>query len=100
MVLAYITCKDRKEAKKISMHLLKKRLVACSNMFPIDSLYWWENKIVDDKEIVILAKTTEKNFEKLIKEVKKIHSYEIPAILKIKADADMDYLRWVKKEIS
>ena len=98
MVLAYITCKDKKEAVKISMHLLKKRLIACSNMFPINSLYWWKDKIVNDKEFVIIAKTTEKNFKILEKEVKKIHSYEIPAILRIKADANKDYLKWVKKE--
>ena len=98
MVLAYITCKDKKEAIKISKYLLKKRLIACSNMFPINSLYWWKGKIINDKEFVIIAKTTEKNFKILEKEVKKIHSYEIPAILKIKADANKDYLKWVKKE--
>ncbi len=99
MVLAYITCKDRKEAIKISKHLLKKRIIACSNMFPIDSLYWWKNKIVNDKEFVMIAKTTEKNFNILKKEVKKMHSYEIPAILKIKADANKEYLKWANKEI-
>jgi len=98
MVLAYITCKDKKEAVKISMHLLRKRLIACSNMFPISSLYWWKNKIASGKEFVIIAKTTEKNFKTIEKEVKKTHSYEIPAILKIKADANDDYMAWVMKE--
>ena len=99
MVLAYITCKNKKEAIKISKHLLKKRIIACSNMFPINSLYWWKNKIVNDKEFVMIAKTTEKNFNILKKEVKKMHSYEIPAILKIKADANKEYLKWANKEI-
>lgn len=99
MVLVYITCKNKKEAVKISMHLLKKRLIACSNMFPISSLYWWKGKIVSDNEFVILAKTSEKNFKKVEREVKKIHSYEIPAILKIKADANKEYMGWVKREI-
>lgn len=98
MVLAYITCKDKKEAVRISRHLLNKRLIACSNMFPISSLYWWKGKIVNDKEFVIIAKTTEKNFKILEKEVKKMHSYEIPAILKIKTDANKDYMHWVKEE--
>lgn len=99
MVLAYITCKNKKEAVKISKHLLKKRIIACSNMFPISSLYWWKGKIVSDNEFVMIAKTTEKNFNILKKEVKKIHSYEIPAILKIKADANKEYLKWANKEI-
>ena len=78
MTLVYITCKGKKEAEKISMHLLKKRLIACANIFPIKSMYWWEEKIVNDKENVIIAKTSNRNFKKLESEVKKIHSYEIP----------------------
>ncbi|MBL7054391.1 divalent-cation tolerance protein CutA [Candidatus Woesearchaeota archaeon] len=98
MISAYITCKDEKQAVKISRHLLKKRLIACSNIFPIKSMYWWNKKIVDDNEIVILAKTIDKNFEKIKKEVKKIHSYEIPCILKFNIESGKEYEGWVKKE--
>lgn len=99
MVLVYITCKNKAEAKKISLALLKKRLIACSNIFPIASMYWWNKKIINDKEYVILAKTTEKNYKKIEKEVKKIHSYKIPAIIKINAKTNKDYEKWVKKEV-
>ena len=95
MVLIYITCKDKKEAKKISKYLLEKKLIACSNMFPIESMYWWKGKIEEANEVVILAKTLEKNYEKIKEEVKKIHSYEVPAILMIKAEADFEYEKWV-----
>ena len=98
MISVYITCKDKKEAIKISKHLLKKRLIACSNIFPIKSMYWWNKKIVNDNEIVILAKTTNKNYEKIKKEIKKIHSYDIPCILKINIEANKEYEKWVKKE--
>ena len=99
MTLAYITCKDQKEAEKISKHLLEKRLIACSNMFPIKSMYWWQGKIQNDNEIIIIAKTNEKNFTKVKEVVKKLHSYEIPCILKIDAKANSDYERWAEKEI-
>ncbi len=99
MILIYITCKDKKEAVKISKHLLKKKLIACSNMFPIKSMYWWNKKIVNDKEFVILAKTANKNYKAIEKEVKKLHSYEIPCILKIDSNANIEYDKWVKKEI-
>ena len=98
MTLMYITCKDKKEARKISSYLLRKRLVACSNMFPIESLYRWKGKIVNGKEYVILAKTLKKNVKRIRKEVKKIHSYEIPCIIDIDADANKDFLEWVRKE--
>src|SRR3989338_6291443 len=99
MTLMYITCKDKKEARKISSYLLRKRLVACSNMFPIESLYRWKGKIVDDKEYVILAKTLKGNVNKVRKEVKKIHSYEVPCIIDIDVKANDDFLGWARKEI-
>ena len=99
MTLAYITCKDKNEAEKISMHLLKKRLIACANIFPIKSMYRWNNKIVNDNENAIIAKTNAKNFKKVVNAVKSIHSYEIPCILKIDASANKDYERWASKEL-
>ena len=99
MTLVYVTCKDKEEAEKISLHLLRKKLIACANIFPIKSMYWWNGKIVDDNENVIIAKTNNKNFKKMVDEVKKIHSYEIPCILKINATANKEYEEWASKEM-
>ena len=49
MAFVYITCKDKKEARKISRFLLEKKLIACANIFPIESMYRWEGKMVDDE---------------------------------------------------
>lgn len=98
MILIYITAKDKEEAKAISKALLEKRLVACTNIHPIDSLYWWKNKIQEDQETVIIAKTKETNYEKVKQEVKKLHSYDTPCILKIKAEANEEYTKWIQKE--
>ncbi len=100
MILIYITCKDNQEAKKISKHLLEKRLVACTNIHPIESMYWWENKLQEDNEVVIIAKTKEENYEKVKEAIKKIHSYEIPCILKIRAEANEEYNKWINEETS
>jgi len=99
MTLVYITCKDEEEAVKISKHLLEKRLIACSNMHPIRSMYWWNSKIQDEQEVVIIAKTLDKNYEKIKSEVSKLHSYDVPCILKIDAQANQSYDNWVNKEV-
>jgi periplasmic divalent cation tolerance protein len=99
MVLVYITCKDEEEAAMISKHLLNKKLIACSNMHPIRSMYRWKGKIQYEKEVVIIAKTLDKNYKKIKEEVAKIHSYDIPCILKIKAEANESYEKWVKEEL-
>ena len=99
MTLIYITCKDEEEAVKISKHLLDKKLIACSNMYPIRSMYRWQGEIQDEKEFVMMAKTKEKNFGKIKEEVKKIHSYDVPCILKIDAEANASYDKWVNEEV-
>ncbi len=99
MTFIYITCKNEQEAVKISTNLLNKRLIACSNMFPIRSMYWWNKKIENTKEFVILAKTKEKNYIKIKKEVEKIHSYKIPCIVKINAEANESYDKWINEEV-
>jgi len=100
MILIYITAKDKAEAKKISKHLLEKKLVACTNIHPIESMYWWEGKIQEDNEVVILAKTKEANYETIKKEVKEIHSYDIPCIIKLNSEPNKEYSDWVDKVIS
>ena len=98
-VSAYITCKDRKEARKIVQFLLRKRLIACANMFPAESSYWWTGKIVNEKEYAIIAKTQKSRMNELIKAVKKIHSYSTPCIVFWPIiEGNTDYLKWVKKE--
>ena len=99
MTLIYITCKDEEEAVKISKHLINKRLIACSNMYPIRSMYRWKGKLQDEKEFVLMTKTIEKNYGKIKEEVKKIHSYDVPCILKIEAEADESYDKWVNEEV-
>src|SRR3989338_9096942 len=99
MTLAYITCKDQKEAEKISRHLLKKRLIACSNMFPVKSMYWWKGSIQNDNEVVIIAKTNEKNYPMAEQEVKKLYSYKKPCILKMEAEAEKNYEKWAENEL-
>ena len=99
MVLAYIICKDNNEAEKIATHLLKKRLIACANMFSIKSMYWWNHRIARENETVVIAKTTGKNFKKVESEAKKIHSYKIPCIMRLDAKANKEYESWINSEL-
>lgn len=99
MVMVYIVCRDREEARRISRSLLDRRLAACTNMFPIESMYWWKGEIVEDAEYVLIAKTREDLFSALSEHVKGIHSYEVPAIICLPVGrADAPYLAWLEGE--
>src|SRR3970040_1149452 len=62
-----------REAKKISSNLLKKRLVACVNIFPIESMYFWDGELQENVEFAILAKTRDENYSKVENAVKEMH---------------------------
>ncbi len=99
MILIYITNPNKQIAVKIGKFLLEKRLCACINIFPIESAYWWKGKIEQAKEWVLIVKTEESKYNKIKEEVKKIHPYTTPCILKIKVDANKEYLNWLLGEI-
>ena len=95
----YITCANIKEAKKISSALVRKKLIACANIFNnVQSVFLWKKKVNLSKEIIIMGKTTKKLQTKIISEVKKIHSYDVPCIIFSKIySGNKDFLKWISK---
>lgn len=100
IILIYITNSSKKEARKVAKHLLDKKLVVCANFFDgVNSLYPWKGKMADETECQLIVKTLEKHYEEIVKEIEKIHSYSIPCIIKIKAEANNKYFNWLKNEV-
>tara|TARA_B100001250_G_C19341971_1_gene589469 strand:- start:320 stop:634 length:315 start_codon:yes stop_codon:yes gene_type:complete len=95
----YITTRNHLEAKKIMKSLLKRKLVACINIYKnIDSYFLWKNKLTSSKEVVLMGKTVQKNQNKIIQDVKKNHSYDVPCIVFSKiSSGNKDFLNWIKK---
>jgi periplasmic divalent cation tolerance protein len=101
MIIVYIACKDEEQARKISTNLLKKRLIACVNIFPVKSMYWWQNKIEEANEYIIIAKTLKTHFDMISDVVKGMHSYKVPLIEQWNVDdVDKNYLDWLNKEVA
>lgn len=99
MILILTTLSKKQDAIKIGKGLLKGRLIACYNLFPIESAYWWKGKILKEKEIMMILKTKEKNFEKIESYIKKHSDYEIPEVVTIKpSQVNKPYLSWIEKE--
>ena len=98
LVLIYVTHKDIHEAKTIASSLIEQKLIACANFFPIESMYRWEGKVENSKEVVALLKTTTEHWARVQKEIKKMHSYDVPCIMKIDAEAHEGYIKWIESE--
>jgi periplasmic divalent cation tolerance protein len=97
--LVLSTASSEKEGKKIAQHLVKEGLAACVNVVPrISSFFFWEGKLCEEREVLILAKTEKGKMSKMIKNIRKMHSYAVPEILFLKvAGGNREYLQWVGK---
>lgn len=95
LILVYVTHSNEEEAKKISDHLIKYKMIACANIFPITSVYIWEGQAVSDGEFVSILKTRKENWTIVKEEVEKMHPYELPCIIKINIKANKKYKEWI-----
>jgi len=101
MIFIYSTFPNKKEARRIGERLVKNKLVACVNIFPIESIYLWRNKIIKDKEFVAIIKTKKENFDKVEKFILENHSYDTPCIIEIPLGRiTKKYLSWLGKNLS
>jgi periplasmic divalent cation tolerance protein len=80
ILLVYTTTATRAEAERIARALLKERLVACANSFPISSQYWWKGRLEKGREVGLLLKTRRSLYSRVEKRVKALHAYTVPAI--------------------
>ena len=99
--LIYITAKDKAEARKIGSELITSKLAACVNIIDnMNSMYVWEGKIQDDKEVILIAKTAEEKVPLLVEKVKTLHSYDCPCIVSIPVSGgNMEFLDWIVSEV-
>lgn len=95
----YVTIPTRAVARRIARHLLEKRLIACGNILPCRSLYWWRGKIVEHGEHLLIAKTAAAHWDKLKREVEKIHPDEVPCVGRMPFRANARYEAWLKREV-
>lgn len=79
MPTAYITAPPE-DAGELAGLLVEERLAACVNRFPCTSVYRWEDDVVHDEEVVLLAKTTDEAWAELVARVEEEHPYDVPCV--------------------
>jgi periplasmic divalent cation tolerance protein len=99
-----VSTTSRKQAEKIGMAVLKKRLCACFSLLPkITSVYFWPPKtgrLEKSKGPLLILETLEKNYSKIVKEVKALHTEKVPFIGQWEMEnVDKNFYNWLKLEI-
>jgi periplasmic divalent cation tolerance protein len=101
ILLVFCTVANDNDAKSMSHLLLTKKLAACCTFIPgLTSLYHWQGKIEESQETLLLIKTTQKKYSRLEKEIKMLHSYEVPEIIAVNIEtASAAYVDWLLENI-
>jgi periplasmic divalent cation tolerance protein len=99
MITVITTLHKKEDAVRIGQGLLKKRLVACYNLWPIESAYWWKGEILEEPETMMLLKTKQEHFEELAAYIKEESGYEVPDIFTLQLGQVIPaFEQWVHTE--
>ena len=100
-IVILITTKDTDEADKIAVALTQDKLIACANIVSsVQSIFRWEGKVDYSQEALMIIKSTQDNFKKIVKKVKTLHSYSCPEVIALPiVDGNPDYLKWIDESL-
>lgn len=100
-IVVLITTPQTEESKKIADKLVREKIAACVNIIPqVNSMFWWENKVNNEPESLLIIKTTKNQLKKLITTVKEIHAYSVPEIIALPIiGGNEDYLKWIEESV-
>lgn len=99
VVIIQTTVQTKEKAREIGKGLLEARLIACYNLLPVESVYWWKGKIEESHEVLLLLKTRDEHFAKIEVFIKEHSGYEVPEVIALHPEkVHLPYLTWVEDE--
>ena len=96
--IVLVTAPNTAEAERIARKVVKKELAACVNIVPkIRSIYQWDGEVHEDREALMVIKTSKELLPSLKKRIKRMHSYDVPEFIVFKIEeGDRAYLNWME----
>ncbi|MDD4909572.1 MAG: divalent-cation tolerance protein CutA [Candidatus Omnitrophica bacterium] len=100
-IVVLVTASNKEEAQIIARKLLEDKLAACVNIIEgVNSFFWWEGKIDNAQEALMVIKSSKGKFKRLCAAVKSAHSYDTPEIIALPVVAgEKKYLDWLNGSI-
>lgn len=100
-IVIFVAVWNSNDAAVLAKSLVEKRLAACVNLLPgVASWYWWEGKVTEDQEVLLMMKTSRDKFAALEKEVLRLHSYAVPEVIALQiVEGSRNYLNWIEESL-
>jgi periplasmic divalent cation tolerance protein len=99
--IVLVTTPNIDVGRELAGEILKARLAACVNIIPgLESHYWWQGKLDESAEALLLIKTTKKHLKALEKLVSQKHPYDTPEFVAFPAAMVAEkYMAWVRNSV-
>ncbi len=96
-LIVLCTCPDETSTHEVTTALLEHRLAACVNRVAgIESWYRWEGRVEQDREYLLLIKTTAASYPALERLIIEMHPHDVPEVLAVAVDkGSARYLDWI-----
>ena len=83
-IIILTTVGTPEDAHRIAGQLVENRLAACVNIIDgVTSLYRWQGKVMEDRELILLIKSVETRIDELKEAIYSLHPYEVPEFVVI-----------------
>jgi periplasmic divalent cation tolerance protein len=89
------------EARAIASRLVEEQLAACVQIVdPITSVYTWQGNIEEEREVLLLIKSTQDLVSPVADLLDRIHPYEVPELIATPiVDGSTAYLSWLGENL-
>jgi periplasmic divalent cation tolerance protein len=98
MLVVFTTFANEEDAARVARALVDERLIACANLLPgARSLYRWEKRIADEREVVAIMKTRKQDWTAFLSRLHELHPYETPECVAVRVAAGAPkYMAWLE----
>lgn len=101
-LLVLTTCASAAEAESLAATLVEQRLAACVNVVrDVVSSYRWQGAVQQEREALLMIKTTETRLTAVEQTIKERSSYELPEVVAIPVQGgSAEYLDWLRAAVT
>ena len=88
------------EVENLARPLVEEKLVACINVAGVNSFFRWEGKLEEEKESLLIMKTTQDKIPAIIERIGELHNYDVPEVIALPIiQGHKEYLDWVNESV-
>lgn len=94
--VAMTTAGSAEAGRRVSRALVEARLAGCVQAWPIASTYRWEGRVVEEPEVLLLAKIRAEDAAAVEAAILAAHDYDTPEVIVVPVErGSAGYLAWL-----